>query len=392
MSTSLRRCQGPSELRLCRRATPVWFMGPSRSPGTKSSLTSWLPANATRRVVGLSRASLVLHRRRWAPRRVSWPSRDGAGFHRTTVEHLPGLHSTSESLAQPRPKFGLPPVGFVRSRVASGSVCTAPGLPWTPEFTPPSVRPRASTPGRPCGLPSASEVPPPKSRSVLVVSHHLDGFLRARPAGLLHPAADPGVRRVSRCASTSIAGSLRIPPEPEPPLPRDAFHTPRRSLRPPPHPIAGAVAFLTFLRTSLHEVAFKALLVGRIRWSPRPLARSVRHPPSWASLPVEVIRNRRSHAASFPSAPFSAVACAAVGFRSGAPFGTRGRAKLGFDPSHGCTGSIARVGRRGSLSGRGCRFGSPPRRIASTSGSSPDLPGVCDVKDRPRAIVSVGHR
>jgi len=234
MSTSLRRSQGLNELRLCRRATPVWFMGPSRSPGTKSSLTSWLPANATRRVVGLSRASLVLHRRRWAPRRFSWPSRDGAGFHRTTVEHLPGLHSTSESLAQPRPKFGRSPVGFVRSRVASGSVCTAPGLPWTPQIAPPSVRPRASTPGRPCGLPSASEVPPPKSRSVLVVSHHLDGFLRARPAGLLHPAADPGVRRVSRCASTSIAGLLA-----ETSRTRTAA-SPRRSSYPPKIPSTAA--------------------------------------------------------------------------------------------------------------------------------------------------------
>jgi hypothetical protein len=33
--------------------------------------------------------------------------------------------------------------------------------------------------------------------SVLVVSHHLNGFLRSKVAGLLHPAADPGVRRVS---------------------------------------------------------------------------------------------------------------------------------------------------------------------------------------------------
>jgi len=37
-----------------------------------------------------------------------------------------------------------------------------------------------------------SEVPPSKSRSVLVVSHHLDGFLRSEVAGLLHPAADLG--------------------------------------------------------------------------------------------------------------------------------------------------------------------------------------------------------
>jgi len=36
----------------------------------------------------------------------------------------------------------------------------------------------------------------PDSRSALVVSHHLDGFLRNRPAGLLRPATGPGVRRV----------------------------------------------------------------------------------------------------------------------------------------------------------------------------------------------------
>jgi len=37
----------------------------------------------------------------------------------------------------------------------------------------------------------------PETRSVLVVSHHLDGFLRSEVAGLLHPAAGHGVRRVS---------------------------------------------------------------------------------------------------------------------------------------------------------------------------------------------------
>jgi len=42
--------------------------------------------------------------------------------------------------------------------------------------------------------------PSERSRSVHVVSHHLDGFLRHRFAGLLHPAADPRVRNVSRAA------------------------------------------------------------------------------------------------------------------------------------------------------------------------------------------------
>ena len=40
-------------------------------------------------------------------------------------------------------------------------------------------------------------VPPSKSCSALVVSHHLDGFLRSCSVGLLHPTADPGVHRVS---------------------------------------------------------------------------------------------------------------------------------------------------------------------------------------------------
>jgi len=74
-----------------------------------------------------------------------------------------------------------------------------------PSFrTPLSRSPRASTPG--FGLSPSSfglGMPLPKSRSVLVVSHHLDGFLRARLAGLLHPAADPGVRLVSCPAETA---------------------------------------------------------------------------------------------------------------------------------------------------------------------------------------------
>lgn len=39
--------------------------------------------------------------------------------------------------------------------------------------------------------------PQPSARSALVVFHHLDGLLHRRLAGLLHPAADPGVHRVS---------------------------------------------------------------------------------------------------------------------------------------------------------------------------------------------------
>jgi hypothetical protein len=39
--------------------------------------------------------------------------------------------------------------------------------------------------------------PPRLSRSVLVVSHHLDGFLHTRVPSMLQPGAGPGVRWVS---------------------------------------------------------------------------------------------------------------------------------------------------------------------------------------------------
>jgi len=56
--------------------------------------------------------------------------------------------------------------------------------------------------GRPLPLASprasVAKHPASQSRSILVVLHHLDGFLRPEVAGLLHPAASHEVRRVSR--------------------------------------------------------------------------------------------------------------------------------------------------------------------------------------------------
>ena len=70
-------------------------------------------------------------------------------------------------------------------------------LSWdSPALFPSVVRPSA----RPLPEAEASfgpTVPTARSCSVLVVSHHLDGFLRAEATGLLHPAADCEVRRVS---------------------------------------------------------------------------------------------------------------------------------------------------------------------------------------------------
>jgi hypothetical protein len=45
----------------------------------------------------------------------------------------------------------------------------------------------------------------PTSRSVRVVSHHLDGFLRTGAAGLLRPAPGPGVRRVPNRPPSALA-------------------------------------------------------------------------------------------------------------------------------------------------------------------------------------------
>jgi len=78
--------------------------------------------------------------------------------------------------------------------------------------TPLTRSPCASTPGRSLAAPTFGlGMPIPRSRSVLVVLHHLDGFLRARLAGLLHPAADPGVRLVS-CAAEAVHSPRRYHP------------------------------------------------------------------------------------------------------------------------------------------------------------------------------------
>jgi len=63
-----------------------------------------------------------------------------------------------------------------------------------------------------------------KSRSVLVVSHHLDSLLHTKLADLLHSALNHGVRYVS--ISTQPVFHKRNRPRKK--LSRNAFHTPRR--------------------------------------------------------------------------------------------------------------------------------------------------------------------
>jgi hypothetical protein len=118
-----------------------------------------------------------------------------------------------------RPSPSLPPLQcprLVRAGRASHPLS---------RFTaPPSTSLRASTPGADPKIASIGpRLPHRKSRSVLVVSHHLDGLLRSELAGLLHPAVDPGVRRVS--GPSSPAPRRRSSSWRAGDLPRDA-HTP----------------------------------------------------------------------------------------------------------------------------------------------------------------------
>jgi len=150
--------------------------------------------------------------------------------------HLSILRSSSELHARPG-RYRPPPVGFV---------------------TPPPTCRCASTPAGPLDPTSASEVPPRKSRSALVVLHHLDGFLRATVAGLLHPAADLGFAafgavptRDHRCRWTAPSPVLMLPLPAAPravcDLPRDAVSYPSEDApSPQPHHVAVAVAPLLF--------------------------------------------------------------------------------------------------------------------------------------------------
>jgi hypothetical protein len=68
-------------------------------------------------------------------------------------------------------------------------------LSWPCPLRPFAARPAASTPGvvDRSTVPSGRAFQVPTSCSALVDSHHLDGFLRSRPAGLLRPAGGLGV-------------------------------------------------------------------------------------------------------------------------------------------------------------------------------------------------------
>jgi hypothetical protein len=117
-----------------------------------------------------------------------------------------------------------------------------------------------ATPG---GCPPSVRVPS-LTRAVLVVLPHLDGFPSRQPAGLLHPAADPGVHRVDeeRCGCSCLLRASRcltLPsfaqPSQHPVALRDLLAPsplrtrPLRGFRSTSRPCSGAVAGTPDLRS-----------------------------------------------------------------------------------------------------------------------------------------------
>jgi hypothetical protein len=105
----------------------------------------------------------------------------------------------------------------------------------------------------PAGIPSARPLPEAEasfgptlpsadSRSTLMVSHHLDGFLRARVTGLLHPATSQGFAAFHACRRPAPpeGGAIRRVHSP-----RRGSHPSKTSPRQQPYRITAAVAFLS---------------------------------------------------------------------------------------------------------------------------------------------------
>jgi hypothetical protein len=174
--------------------------------------------------------------------------------------------SASEHLAPPRPKFGLPPVGFVGLRVARLTACAASRAPVGPRIAPPSVSSvRVHSRHELAFLPSAPEMPSPKSCSAPVVfTTSTVSSAHGAPA-LLQRVADPGVRRVSGTALAPIDAFLRKLPVPARRFPATLFHP---SKTPPNRRRTPSLGPLPSWRSPVvsHRPVFRALLVGRVRF------------------------------------------------------------------------------------------------------------------------------
>jgi hypothetical protein len=171
----------------------------------------------------------------------------------TFARHRVGLQG---SIASRSPKFACLSIGGVP--LGLGATFQAPAiardrpspicLSWNssswcahPPACPPSVHsPMASPP------PFGPEVPPSESRSVLVVSHHLDGFLRSAAPGLLHPGTGLGSRRFPTSHPRDPSQS-RDPSEPGR-SPQRLSHPSKNSPHPQPYRVTAAVALLPLPR------------------------------------------------------------------------------------------------------------------------------------------------
>jgi hypothetical protein len=179
-------------------------------------------------------------------------------------------------LFRPGRRSDLPLLGFV---VVAASLRSHPVPP--PPTSPSGVHSPRLAAGSASRVPPSPLVPPSWSLTTSTVCS--SGGL----AGLLHPAAGPGVRRVS-VAVASVRRDPGIPRRGAGRLPRDARSYPSKNVpRSQPHRVSAAVASLTFPRglgpaarpavssvpshlASAASAAFEALLRNRVRSAAPP--------------------------------------------------------------------------------------------------------------------------
>jgi hypothetical protein len=111
-----------------------------------------------------------------------------------------------------------------------------------PAFDIPVVRPLPGFVGLSRHCRSARVLPRTRTRSALVVSHHLDGLLRTQASGLLHPEAERGSLRFAMppprpLAEATVRGLVH-------PSPQRGSHPSKNSPRRQPYHVAVAIALL----------------------------------------------------------------------------------------------------------------------------------------------------
>jgi hypothetical protein len=220
-SAAARACARDSRLgaRRVRAAFEVTRAGPCRL----RSVPVCSPRPCRSGWLGFPAPSSTVHRLRCGPRGLpSLPRRRRHFWLRR--DHLRGLRSRSA----PRVRLGSARRSRGRGRPSS------PGL---HQIAPPSTCPAGVHSHRaPESSASATEAPPPPSRSVLVVSHHLDGLLHLLERGLVASRCrswgSPRFPRRRLTASDPVKDRRSCPGRR---VPRDA-HTPRRSSLDPSRP------------------------------------------------------------------------------------------------------------------------------------------------------------